>query len=255
VPKGNEAIRIDDKDNMRVDVDVAVIDTGIDYQHPDLNVVGRTDCVPDNGDPEAAECIDGSGKDGHSHGTHVAGTITALDDGEGVVGVAPGARLWAVKVLADNGVGYTSWIIAGVDWVTAHAFQVEVANMSLGSQCPNPALDEAIEASCRSGRRLRPRGRRQRLADLHELRRRRQPRQLQQLRRRSRRRGAGGLHPLDQARRRVPDPQRHLDGLAARRWRRGAAGQQRKPRRPRRRRSDPRDDRRRGQPRMDRQLR
>jgi len=146
----NESLRVNGQDDMRVDVDVAVIDTGIDPGHPDLDVVGRTNCVP-SGPSEATKCVDAAGTDGYGHGTHVAGTIGALDNGEGVVGVAPGARLWAVKVLDGQGSGYTSWIIAGVDWVTAHADQIEVANMSLGCECSQPALDEAIEASVEAG--------------------------------------------------------------------------------------------------------
>lgn len=141
---GNKALDIDGKDDLRADVDVAVIDTGIDYEHPDLNVVARTSCV-------TGTCIDDTGKDGHSHGTHVAGTIGAIDNGEGVVGVAPGARMWAVKVLSDAGSGSESWIIAGVDWVTAHAKEIEVANMSLGCFCSMPALDKAINGSIEAG--------------------------------------------------------------------------------------------------------
>lgn len=140
----NKALSMDGKDNLRADVDVAVIDTGIDYEHPDLNVVARTNCI-------TGICVDNTGKDGHSHGTHVAGTIGAIDNGEGVVGVASGARMWAVKVLNDGGSGAESWIIAGVDWVTAHAKDIEVANMSLGCFCSMPALDKAINGSVEAG--------------------------------------------------------------------------------------------------------
>lgn len=105
-----------------VNVDVAVIDTGIQTNHPDLNVVGGKNCVRGKNTIE----------DGNGHGTHVAGTIAAKDDGVGVVGVAPGARLWAVRVLDNNGSGTTSTVICGIDWVTANAATIEVANMSLG---------------------------------------------------------------------------------------------------------------------------
>ena len=111
----NPALDIDGADDARVDVDVAVIDTGIQLDHPDLNVVGGTNCVT-----FFATC--GSGwSDGNGHGTHVAGTIGALDNGVGVVGIAPGARLWSVRVLGNNGTGTTSQIVAGIDWVTGHA--------------------------------------------------------------------------------------------------------------------------------------
>ena len=125
----NPNLRIDGNDDYRVDVDVAVIDTGIDRQHPELNVVGGINCAA--GSIFRTTCT-GDGDDTHYHGTHVAGTIAALDNGNGVVGVAPGARLWAVKVLDSRGSGYSSWIVAGIDWVAARAGDIEVANMSLG---------------------------------------------------------------------------------------------------------------------------
>jgi subtilisin family serine protease len=142
----NKALDIDGQDDIRANVDVAVIDTGIDQTQPDLNVVARTNCTTG-----AETCVDNSGTDGNSHGTHVAGTIGALDNGYGVVGVAPGARLWAVKVLNDSGGGSWSEVIAGVDWVDAHASEIEVANMSLGGNAVIPALTKAIEESIKAG--------------------------------------------------------------------------------------------------------
>ena len=104
-----------------VDVDIAILDSGIAPQ-PDLNVVGGKACNTSNT------------ADANGHGSHVAGTAAARDDGNGVVGVAPGARLWAVKVLGSNGSGSTSQVICGIDWVTANASTIEVANMSLGGR-------------------------------------------------------------------------------------------------------------------------
>jgi subtilisin family serine protease len=136
-----------DGTDARVDVDVAVIDTGIDYTHPDLNVYQAG----------AKNCSTGrSAKDGNGHGTHVAGTIGALDNKIGVVGVAPGARLWPVRVLNNAGSGRWSDIICGVDYVTAHASQIEVASMSLGgtgsdSACNEDALHMAICNSVAAG--------------------------------------------------------------------------------------------------------
>jgi subtilisin family serine protease len=105
-----------------VSIGVAVIDTGIS-SHPDLNVIdginfskGKTNNY----------------SDGHGHGTHVAGTIAAIDNNFGVIGVAPGANLYAVKVLDNRGSGFTSDVIAGIDWVAANADKIDVANMSLG---------------------------------------------------------------------------------------------------------------------------
>jgi subtilisin len=144
----NSNITIDGIDDLRIDVDVAVIDTGIDSNHPDLNVYRHVDCS--GGSPLTGSCKAG-GTDKNGHGTHVAGTIGALDNGIGVVGVAPGARLWGVKVLGDNGSGYTSWIIAGIDYVTKNAAEIEVANMSLGCECYSKAQDDAIARSVRAG--------------------------------------------------------------------------------------------------------
>ena len=143
----NPNIKINGSDDYRVDVDVAVIDTGVDFQHPDLNVVGGVNCT---GKIFFATCVNG-GDDDHYHGTHVAGTIGALDNGIGVVGVAPGARIWAVKVLNKNGSGYSSWIIAGIDWVAQHADTIKVANMSLGGSGYSQAEYDAIQGAVNKG--------------------------------------------------------------------------------------------------------
>ncbi|SIQ75134.1 S8 family peptidase [Micromonospora avicenniae] len=129
----------------RVNVDVAVIDSGVDLDHPDLNVytAGAKNCSTGN-----------SADDGNGHGTHVAGTIGALDNSAGVVGVAPGARIWPVRVLNNAGSGSFSAIICGIDYVTAHASEIEVANMSLGGAGTDSACgtnkDAMHEAICRS---------------------------------------------------------------------------------------------------------
>jgi subtilisin len=122
---------------------VAVLDTGIDTSHPDLSVVGGKNCSTGK-----------SYRDGNGHGTHVAGTIGAKDDSNGVVGVAPGVRLYSVRVLNNSGSGSWSSIICGIDWVTANAATrgITVANMSLGGSgtdrgCSGDALHQAI---CRS---------------------------------------------------------------------------------------------------------
>jgi subtilisin family serine protease len=123
-----------------VDVDVAVIDTGIDTDHPDLNVVSHVRCTGT-----------GANRDQNGHGTHVAGTIGAIDNEEGVIGVVPGARLWGVKVLNAAGSGTLSCVAAGIDYVTANADQIEVANMSLGCACTSEAMDLAISTSVAAG--------------------------------------------------------------------------------------------------------
>jgi subtilisin len=106
---------------------VAVIDSGIDLAHPGLNAVDGENCV-----------ASGPAQDDEGHGTHVAGTIGARNDGAGVVGVAPGTRLFAVKALDAQGGGAWSQIICAIDWVTSTrsdadpANDIAVANMSLG---------------------------------------------------------------------------------------------------------------------------
>lgn len=133
-----------------VNVDVAVIDTGISLSHPDLNVVGGRDCVT----PTTPTLDDQNG-----HGSHVAGTIGARDDDQGVVGVAPGAPLWSVRVLDASGFGTFAQVICGVDFVTANAATIEVANMSLegsgvdpGSGCKTgDAFHDAICNSVKAG--------------------------------------------------------------------------------------------------------
>ncbi len=125
----------------RVDVDIAIIDSGI-AAHPDLNIAGGFNAT---GGSTA------NWSDGYGHGTHVAGIAAALDNGIGVVGVAPGARLWAVKVLGNNGTGSLSNIIRGIDWVTANANQIEIANMSLGGQGVSAIYRAAIQRSVAAG--------------------------------------------------------------------------------------------------------
>ena len=133
-------------DTNPINIDVAIIDSGIDGDHPDLNVVGGVNCVPG----------ETSWEDQNGHGTHVAGTVAALDNGSGVVGVAPGARLWAVRVLNANGEGEFSDAICGIDWVTANADIIEIANMSLGGEgtvtgCSNGGFHQAVCASVAAG--------------------------------------------------------------------------------------------------------
>jgi subtilisin family serine protease len=132
-------------------VNAYMIDTGIDQNHSDLNVIHHVNFAR------------GKNKDCNSHGTHVAGTVAARDNGA-VVGVAPGAPLAGVKVLDCKGSGYMSDVIKGVDWVTEHADvdgpdgilgneddnQTAIANMSLGGGA-SEALDKAVRKSAASG--------------------------------------------------------------------------------------------------------
>lgn len=115
-------------------IKVAVLDTGIDGSHPDLaaNYKGGTSFVPTESTP----------MDFHSHGTHCAGTIAAAVNGAGVVGVAPSAYLYAVKVLSKTGSGQFSWIISGIDWCINN--RITIISMSLGA----PSAPAALETMC-----------------------------------------------------------------------------------------------------------
>jgi hypothetical protein len=116
-----------------------VIDTGIDLDHPDL-IVDEF-----NGFTAFSSGPDSNFNDRHGHGTHVAGTIAALDNSIDVVGVAAGATVVPVKVLNRRGSGTTSGVIAGVDHVAANASVGDCANMSLGGGV-SPSLDAAVIA-------------------------------------------------------------------------------------------------------------
>lgn len=111
-----------------------VIDSGIDLDHPDLNV---------DASGGANFSTDKTLDDLNGHGTHVAGTIAALNNTVGAIGVAPGAKVVPVKVLNRRGSGSYSAVIAGVDFVAAHGTSGDVANMSLGGPT-STLLDQAV---------------------------------------------------------------------------------------------------------------
>jgi subtilisin len=123
-----------------LDVDVAVIDSGVE-KHGDLNVFKQVEFLSTSTNVS----------DENGHGTHVAGTVGAKDNGSGVVGVAPGARIWSVRVLDRNGSGPMSGIVAGVNYVADNASSIEVANLSLGCECASAALDEALNRAVNAG--------------------------------------------------------------------------------------------------------
>jgi len=158
----NGVLRIDgDRSSTRsgdgrrsVDINVAILDDGIDASHPDLNVQGQTSCIS-RGMPNS------SGSPSGWHGTMVGGFIGALDNEIGRVGVAPGARLWAVKVIDDRGFGTNSEIICGLEWVASTlddsdpTNDIDVVNMSLGGpaghgtgSCPGSGNDAFQTAHC-----------------------------------------------------------------------------------------------------------
>jgi subtilisin family serine protease len=134
---------------------VAILDTGI-LDRPDLNVAGGADCAPHG----ALDGLVGGGEpttsDANGHGTHVAGVIGARR-ASGIVGVSPGAPLYAVRVFSADGSGNLSGVICGLNWVAEHAAakNIKVVNMSLGGEgtdsddCGAAAEDAVHAAVCR----------------------------------------------------------------------------------------------------------
>nr|WP_236612941.1 S8 family peptidase [Cesiribacter andamanensis] len=122
-----------------------VIDSGIDLDHADLNVDASRGFNAFTSGKDG-----GSTDDGNGHGTHVAGTIAAINNTVGVIGVAPGATVIPVKVLDSRGSGSYSGVIAGVDHVGANGSNGDVANMSLGGPTSD-ALDTAVKNAAAKG--------------------------------------------------------------------------------------------------------
>jgi len=122
-------------------VRVAIIDTGIDWNHPDLaaNYHGGRDFVYDDDDP----------MDDHGHGTHCAGIVAAVDNDAGVIGVGPRIWLYGVKVLDSTGSGYVSDVVAGIDWAVANGMQI--ISMSLGSSSDDTSLRNACDNAYSKG--------------------------------------------------------------------------------------------------------
>ncbi|HNW44126.1 MAG TPA: S8 family peptidase [Elusimicrobiales bacterium] len=122
-------------------VKVAVIDTGVDFNHPDLkaNYKGGYNTIITTAAP----------LDDHGHGTHVSGTIAAVRNATGVVGVAPRASLYGVKVLDKNGSGSYSNVMAGIEWATLNGMQV--INMSLGGGGAMESMQKVIKAAYDAG--------------------------------------------------------------------------------------------------------
>jgi len=125
--------------NKGTGIKVAIVDTGIDTTHLDLKVVGGATFVVGTT----------SYNDDNGHGTHCAGIVAALDNDIGVVGVAPGAALYAVKVLDSSGSGYLSDVIKGIEWCITNKMQV--VSMSFGSTSDSTSLhaecDKAYSAN------------------------------------------------------------------------------------------------------------
>ncbi len=122
-----------------------ILDTGVDTDHPDLNVdLERSISFIDG------ESVEDSGS---GHGTHVAGTVAAIDNGEGVIGVAANATIVAVKVLSNAGSGSDAQVVAGIDYAMENFEEGDVANMSLGGNV-SPILDEAVINAADAGLKM-----------------------------------------------------------------------------------------------------
>jgi subtilisin len=122
-------------------VRVAVLDTGVDDGHPDLagTVVGRYNFINDTS----------TAIDGHGHGTHVAGTVSALQNGGGMQGASYGSKILAGKVLADDGVGYLSDVVEGINWAVAQG--ARVINLSLGTTYNSKLLEDTVNQAASRG--------------------------------------------------------------------------------------------------------
>lgn len=141
VPKGIELIaapKIWEKSKGK-GITIAILDTGCDVTHPDLSeqiVGGRNFTNDDDGNPDEYNDYNG-------HGTHVAGTIAAAQNNNGVIGVAPEAGLLILKVLDKNGSGQYDWIINGINYAVDQ--KADIISMSLGGSADVPELHKAIQ--------------------------------------------------------------------------------------------------------------
>lgn len=122
-------------------VGVAIVDSGLDFNHPDLRV-----------EPECFDAFGANCRDANGHGTHVGGIVAARNNSIGVVGVAPKAALYSVRVLNSFGSGSDSTVMAGLDWIAEHGAgltpPIRVANLSLGrpgSAGDNPILHRMVQ--------------------------------------------------------------------------------------------------------------
>jgi subtilisin family serine protease len=151
-----------DRPAASLDVDIAVLDTGIQPDNSELNIAGGYNCTdPNESEAQRADPANWADSATFGHGTHVSGIAAAIENGRGVAGVAQGARLWAIKVLDGGGNGYWSSVICGLDHVAqmrdpsnSAVPQVEVVNMSLAGagsddgDCGYTNADLLHEAIC-----------------------------------------------------------------------------------------------------------
>ncbi|MDQ0177153.1 S8 family peptidase [Bacillus chungangensis] len=120
-------------------VKIAIIDTGVNDQHPDLHIAGGVSFIGDRT----------SYTDVFGHGTHVAGIIGALNNDIGIVGIAPEASIYAVRALDDNGFGNQTNVIAGIDWAIEH--EMDIINLSLTTKQDSYALKKVLAKAYEKG--------------------------------------------------------------------------------------------------------
>lgn len=126
--------------NDKIDVDIAILDTGIDLDHPDLNVYKNVTFI--NGTV--------SGNDDNGHGSEVAGIAAARNNDLGMVGTAPGARLWSIKVCAAAGNCPLNTQLEGLEYAITHANEIDVINISIENRYSS-ILNAAIERATQKG--------------------------------------------------------------------------------------------------------
>ncbi|MGM0876437.1 MAG: S8 family serine peptidase [Bacillota bacterium] len=132
---GHEAIGVPTMLNASLtgkNVKIAIIDTGIDGAHPDLNVAGGKNFIENNSNY----------KDDNGHGTHVAGIIASLNNEFGTLGVAPNSSIYALKFLDSNGEGSTTDLANAIDWAIEH--NIDILNMSFGFTGSDPIISELL---------------------------------------------------------------------------------------------------------------
>lgn len=122
-------------------VKVAVLDTGISDSHPDLTVSGGINLI--------GKSKNNKWNDDNGHGTHVSGIMAARNNSIGIIGVAPDAELYAIKVLDVYGNGYISDIIEGIDWAVQN--NMDIVSMSLGTRTYSQALNDATANAYKAG--------------------------------------------------------------------------------------------------------
>lgn len=121
---------------------VGVADTGVQLDHPDLkdNILDAKDFTNSPSGPS----------DGQGHGSHTSSIVAAIDNNQGIIGVAPHAKIVMAKVLGDAGQGMGSWVAKGVDWLVSKG--VDIISMSLGSSDPDPEIMVSVQRAVMAGK-------------------------------------------------------------------------------------------------------